>query len=66
MAREPTLSSLLTRIEILERHVERLEKAVTGIIGFGALVKRVERLEAIHQAVVIEVLEKRSDNQHSR
>ena len=27
MAREPTLSSLLTRIEYLERHVERLEQA---------------------------------------
>ncbi len=26
---EPTLTSLLTRIEILERHVERLEQAAT-------------------------------------
>ena len=26
---EPTLAALLTRIEILERHVERLEQAIT-------------------------------------
>lgn len=40
-----TVEQLLTRIEILERHVERLETAVAGIIGFGALVNRVETLE---------------------
>jgi len=42
---EPTLAALLTRIEILERHVERLERVVTSLIGFPALVKRVQRLE---------------------
>ncbi len=29
---EPTLTSLLTRIEILERHVERLEQQAAGFV----------------------------------
>jgi hypothetical protein len=42
---DPNPHDMLTRIEILERRVETLERAVTSLIGFPALVKRVERLE---------------------
>ena len=45
--REPTLAALLTRIEILERHVERLEEsmAYSMPIRIGKLECRVSELE---------------------